>query len=1269
MANDLRLRLLLDTVDKATAPLRQINKGGQETARALKATRDRLKELNAQQKDVGAWRQQNAQARQTAQALDAARAKVKEMGRAMSAVNAPTKQMTAEFQAAIRATNELKQQQKAEQETLRGLQRRLGEAGIDTRKLNQHNAALRQQMAQTNNTIEQQEAQLKRLAAAQRKAAEAKGRLEKAQDRAGKMAGAGAAGLAAGAGMAVAGAAILAPQLEVAHQGSRIAAQSGESADQGKQYSEIIRNIRADGQSSDIAEIGDAVSAAKSTLGALGSLGDQELDSAARKALDLSKVMELDVGESIQMVGILMKNGLVSSSDQAFDLVAAGLQKVSTQMRGEIPEILHEYSTHFRGMGFTGSEAMSLLVEMSKQGKFALDKTGDAIKEFSIRGSDMSKASQEAYKSIGLNATKMSSAIAKGGPSARDALTKTASALLRIKDPAERANAAIALFGTPVEDLAVDQIPDFLKALAGGTIAVGDITGAADKMGRTFRDNLSGDLDKLTGTWSAMIGSLMDGQNGPLRDLVQTITGIVGAARAWIEANPELAASLAKGAAAVAVLVTGMGALTIAMASLLGPFALARYGMAMFAIKGGAILPVVGKLIGVLSGALLTAIRGVSIALWGLAANPATLAIAAAVAAIAGAGYLLYQNWDQVKAYFSNAWAEIKAGFSGGVSGILTVLANFSPIGLIYQAFAGVLSYLGIDLPSRFTEFGGMIVNGLVNGLTAGLGAVKDAVTSIGSSAIGWFKEKLGIHSPSRVFAELGGFTTEGLAQGLSNGAQQPIDAVAKMGQQLSKAGSFDLKAAALQLDNVNPTAQELPRVQPPLAGNGLPNQFSAIPQGLTADTDSLREALKSTKVAQAPAIEAHAQVPRPTVPLPLSVEAPIVTSTADAPALQADTAPLLAALKGMSRTLAREDDGKPLVRPPASHPLVMTASPTASGEPVGGPAPAPNELIAALTGINRILLKGNGNTPAVPKTPVAKPLAVGASPIDPTTSGPIQETEPSWLIAALTTIGRTLVRGLDTARPEAPQQLVTEQHTGGGSHDALKAIVYKAPTNADSEDAGLTALSRMLDKTRGVEAKPVAQQTPVAQVTAAGEAGDATNASSSIGDGLRALTNALTPPNLWSAPAREAPLLPVTQPTSTVQQSYPDPMPGLSANLALGLTVGTKSLVGALTAVTLQLAHAGGVDARPVIPQIPTVQAASADPQSIVPVTVTVDRRPPIAAAPPVTYDSHDVYHISIPTSPGMDAQAIARAVSAELDRRERSKSARQRSSLTDLE
>lgn len=800
MANDLRLKVLLDAVDKATAPLRQINQSSQEAARGLKATRERLKELNGQQKDISGWREQHAQARQTAQALEEARAKVRQMGQQMSATSAPTKQMNTEFQAAIRATNALKQKHKEEQEALRGLQRRLADAGISTRNLNQHAASLRQELAQTNTTIGQQEAHLKRLAALQRKAADAKAQLDKAQGRAGKMAGAGAAGMAAGGGTLLAGAALVAPQLEAQQQGSLIAAQSGESPEQAAKYTSMVRNIRSDGGGTDTAEIGAALGAAKSTLGALGDVTDGQLDSAARKALDLSKVMGIDVAEALQMVGVMMKNNLASNSDEAFDLVTAGMQNMSTQMRGEMPEILQEYSTHFRAMGYSGEEAMSLLVKQAAQGKFALDKTGDSIKEFSIRGSDLSKSSREAYASIGLNAEKMSTAIAKGGPDARKALQQTAKKLLAIKNPAERANAAIALFGTPVEDLSVDQIPAFLQALGEGTASLGDFTGAAGKMGDTLRDNLSGDLNKLTGAWGSLMGSLMDGQNGALRDLVQSITGVIQTAKTWIDANPELAAGIAKGAAAAAVMVAVMGALTLAMASFLGPFAMARYGMAMFSVKGAGMLPVIGKLISVLSGGLVSALRVVGIAMWGLAANPVVLAIAAVIAVIAGAAYLIYRNWDQVKGFFASSWAAIQATFSGGLSGILTALAGFSPVSLIYQAFAAVLSYLGVDMPAKFSEFGGMIVSGLVNGLLGGLGRIQEAMSTLGDSTIGWFKEKLGIHSPSRVFAELGGFTTEGLAQGLDAGAKVPLAAVSRMGQQLTQAGAFDLKATMLEL-------------------------------------------------------------------------------------------------------------------------------------------------------------------------------------------------------------------------------------------------------------------------------------------------------------------------------------------------------------------------------------------------------------------------------------------------------------------------------------
>ena len=145
-----------------------------------------------------------------------------------------------------------------------------------------------------------------------------------------------------------------------------------------------------------------------------------------------------------------------------------------------------------------------------------------------------------------------------------------------------------------------------------------------------------------------------------------------------------------------------------------------------------------------------------------------------------------------------NVWTSIKASFDQGLTGILQLIANFSPLGMFYQAFAGVMNYFGVELPGKFTDFGGMIVNGLVNGLTAGLGAVKSAIGSIGDSSIGWFKEKLGIHSPSRVFAELGGFTMEGLTKGLEGGQKGPLNALTSMGKQLTAAGSLALTATAM---------------------------------------------------------------------------------------------------------------------------------------------------------------------------------------------------------------------------------------------------------------------------------------------------------------------------------------------------------------------------------------------------------------------------------------------------------------------------------------
>lgn len=755
MARNLKLEVVLQAIDRATKPIKAVMGGSIGLARTLKQSRDAMKGLQAQQGDISSWRTMRAAAKQTEDALGAARERVKTLGQQMQATGVPTRQMSRDLKGAIREATALKREHQQNQVQLQGLRSKLNAAGISTRNLSTHERELKAKISATTTALQQQEARLKRVTRQQQQLANAKQQYDRSQALAGSMAASGAGGLATGSAILYGGAKALTPGLQAAQQASLISTQNGESPERAAAYSEVIRSIRTDGVATDIAAIGTAVGAVKSTLGALGEVGDAELSRISRRSLDMAATFGTDVAENIQMASIMMQNKLAKDSDHALDLITAGMQRVSAQMRGELPEILHEYSTHFRSMGYSGEEAMSLLINMAKQGKFALDKTGDAIKEFSIRGSDMSKASVSAYESVGLNAEKMSSAIAQGGEPARKAMQQTAKALLGMKNPADLANNAIALFGTPVEDLAVDQIPAFLKALAGAENQLGDISGAASKLGASLRDNLGGDIDLLTGQLAGIQFDLFEQQSGPLREFVQGLGKLLGNLRSWMQENPELTAQIFKTVAGLGILMAVGGALTMMLASIIGPIAMVRYGLTLLAITAS----------------------GITLPL---------LAVIAAVVAISGAAYLIYRNWDQVKAYFSGMWAELQAGFSGGLGSIAATILNFSPLGLFHRALAGVLSYFGIDIPARFTDFGSMLIDGLVNGITAGLGRVKQAITGAGGAAIDWFKQKLGIHSPSRVFAELGGYTMAGLAQGLVKGEGDVLGQIAHTADQLT---------------------------------------------------------------------------------------------------------------------------------------------------------------------------------------------------------------------------------------------------------------------------------------------------------------------------------------------------------------------------------------------------------------------------------------------------------------------------------------------------
>lgn len=778
MARDLKLQVVLDAVDRVTRPLKKITEGSGRTAEALKASREQLKTLERAQKDLRGFRELKEQSEKTSTALDEQQREIRKLSRQMQSAEGDTEALGRKRAQAIRQARKLKERYQDEQRKLQDLRRGMDRVEGVTGSYSDRQRELSRRIREANGQLEAQQRHLRETAQRQRQAAQAANRYQRATSRASRMAGAGAVGTAAGGA-----AATLMTHQAFGNQinGARLAAQFGEGEQEATRYREVITQVYRGGRGTDQDQVAEAVGALGAAFGSLEDQSADQLRAITEQALTLSDVFGIDVAEAAQTAGIMVQNGLARDASAAFDLIARGFQEVSGEMRQELPEILHEYSTNFRALGFDGQESMNLLVTAAEQGRFVLDKTGDALKEFTIRGSDMSNASVAAYEAVGLNAEAMANAIASGGDQARQALHTTARAILDIEDPARRANTAIALFGTPIEDLSIDQIPQFLEALTGAEDKLGNVTGATDAMAATLDNNAGTALRRVQRVISGEFMRVLDEVDDDIIAISRAVTG-------WIDENPELANTLTKVAAAVAVLVTVGGSFMVLLGSVLGPIAMVNYALTLLSL------------------------------------NPVSLtimAIVAAVAALAAGAYLVYRNWDSIAGWFGERWQQVKDAFSGGIGGVTRLLLDWSPMGLLWQGITAGLEAMGVEIPERFDSLGTAMIDGMIGGLTNNLAALRDRVTGIAGDVRDWFAEVLDIHSPSRVFARFGGYTVDGLNAGLDAQRDEPARRVGDIARRVKQAGAgLAIGAATL------PATANVPiDTRPPLqasAGGGI---------------------------------------------------------------------------------------------------------------------------------------------------------------------------------------------------------------------------------------------------------------------------------------------------------------------------------------------------------------------------------------------------------------------------------------------------------------
>lgn len=612
---------------------------------------------------------------------------------------------------------------------------------------------------------------------------------------------------------AAAGAALVAGINEAIDQDKAVdhlAASLGATPEVAAKYGEIAGKLYAQAYGDSFEDVTAALDVVVSSFKGMETASNDTLQSVTANALDFADAFQIDIARAASVAGTAVNDGIAKDAKGALDLFTVALQKTPAALRENILDAVEEYGAYFKSFGFSGEEAMGILVSAAQKGQFGIDKLGDAVKESQLLMTDLgSSGVQDAYKLIGLNAAEMSKKILEGGESSKVAFQKIVAGLQSIKDPNAQAAASIALFGTPLEDMNKEKIPEFLAALSGAAPALSNVAGATDRLGATLADNASTQLTTfkrevqqafieqmaaalpyLEGTFgwlqknSGWIGPVVAGLTG----LATVLVAIATAMKAWAIAQAALNAVQAAWAV-----------ITTLNTSLLGTWIGVQWIDASAWIARTA-ATIANTAATVASTVATYAIRAAVVA-WtavqwllnaALVANPIGIVIVAILALI-GIIVLIatkttwFQTawkvtWTFVKDIANDVWGfmkQIGAWFAGPfasffVSGFNKVMSAVSTVkNFIVDKFNELISLPGrivgffANIGSRFNAVGQSIIQGVVSGLEGAMGWLIDKAKSIGTNALNAAKKAIGFGSPATKFFPVGESMVQGVGVGI----------------------------------------------------------------------------------------------------------------------------------------------------------------------------------------------------------------------------------------------------------------------------------------------------------------------------------------------------------------------------------------------------------------------------------------------------------------------------------------------------------------------
>lgn len=729
----------------------------------------------------------------------------------------------------------LTQNHATQTERIRGLKTRLDQAGISTDNLGRSARELRTREERLNTALQAQKRHLAEVASQQRRLTQARDRYQNSMGNVSRAQGVGAGMFGTGMVQGYAASRILRPGVDWASQMSTLQAVGRFGADD-ERFQALRQQSRDLGGST--AFSATEVGSGQEFLLRAG-MSSEAIQASMRDVLDLALANNTELARAADIASNIAGTFKIDmEADGAMARVADILSGTASRANVNL-EMLGDTMKYLGGaedLDLTMEQAAAmagLLGNIGIQGSQA----GTAMRAMTNRLTGPAAEGRKHMEALGLQVED-----ANGNMRAMPEILRDINDATRDLGNVERRMILSKIFGTE----AGSGMSELVNGMTGGDLdelisALQANAGENAEMARVMNDNIGGDLKEFQSAWAEIGIAITDTNDGPLRELVQRITSITVAVGDWIKANPKLAGTIAKVAAGMIALATVGGAVTMTFASILSPLLFARFAMttlgiratwltkgfkllggaatwlarAGMAVLAGSLKIIGGALLATLkaSGAFLMGLRalgaillavgkGIMVSLLGalkataifLATNP----IGWAILAIAATALVIYKYWEPIKAFFLGLWQQVKDAFSEGIGGVATLLANWSPFGLIYNAMISTVERLGVSVPDGFRDFGSMIVDGIIGGITSKLGELRDSITGAASSAVGWFKDKLDIHSPSRVFAQLGGYTMQGLANGIEDDADGPLKQVRRMANRVRDAAGGLILGAGL---------------------------------------------------------------------------------------------------------------------------------------------------------------------------------------------------------------------------------------------------------------------------------------------------------------------------------------------------------------------------------------------------------------------------------------------------------------------------------------